>query len=334
MVRDEIGHYNRHEVMKLTLGDFSFIGIFLECFLYGLYSGIFAIYLQGTLKRSTNKRNNILFYALCALYVLSAVTIVADIANFTYAVILWNPTTILRLSFLQTTVVGFCDFIAQSILIYRCWIVWGCNIRVVILPSILAVAYLVIWLVSNSFQFILSGQVVQLVWSYRVNLAALAISMTVNALVTFLIVFKIFRVYREIGSTSDDQSLGATGGRKFRAVMFIIIESGMILFSIQLARVLGTIFIETDAGFIILQIIIAIHQMLNGITPTIILVRVSMGLSFHDKESMRESTIESLRFVANNPNSISETEDHDAGIVNVDDNIGVRQGDDIEMVDR
>ncbi|KAF8799593.1 hypothetical protein BYT27DRAFT_7201334, partial [Phlegmacium glaucopus] len=70
-----------------------------------------------------------------------------------------------------------------------------------------------------------------------------------------------------------------------------------------------------------------------GITPTIILVRVSMGLSFHDKESMKESTIESLRFADNNPNSISETEDHDAGIVNEDDNIGVRQGDDIEMVD-
>ncbi|KAF8815465.1 hypothetical protein BYT27DRAFT_7193368 [Phlegmacium glaucopus] len=48
---------------------------------------------------------------------------------------------------------------------------------------------------------------------------------------------------------------------------------------------------------------------------------------------MKESTIESLRFAANNPNSISETEDHDAGIVNEDDNIGVRQGDNIEMVD-
>ncbi|KAF8817014.1 hypothetical protein BYT27DRAFT_7247885 [Phlegmacium glaucopus] len=78
-----------------------------------------------------------------------------------------------------------------------------------------------------------------------------------------------------------------------------------------------------------------------GITPTIILVRVSMGLSFHDKESMRESTIESLRFAPDNPNSISGTEDHDAGgivndagIANGDDNIGVRQGDDIEMVDR
>ena len=53
-----------------------------------------------------------------------------------------------------------CDFLAQGILvrinhctyhpfyspksskIYRCWIVWGQNIRVVIIPSFLAVAYL------------------------------------------------------------------------------------------------------------------------------------------------------------------------------------------------
>ncbi|KAF8811716.1 hypothetical protein BYT27DRAFT_6438957 [Phlegmacium glaucopus] len=82
MVRDEIGHYNRHEVMRLSIGciaEFDLIGTFIESFFYGLYSGIFAIYLQGTLKRSTDKRNNILFYALCALYVLSAVTVVVDI---------------------------------------------------------------------------------------------------------------------------------------------------------------------------------------------------------------------------------------------------------------
>ncbi|KAF8815850.1 hypothetical protein BYT27DRAFT_7191864 [Phlegmacium glaucopus] len=330
--------------MKLTLGDFVLIGIFLEGFLYGLYSGIFSIYLQGTLKRSTDRRNNILFYALCALYVLSAVTVMVDIASFIYVVIVQtfgNLTKVLRVAFVQGAVLGCCDFIAQSILIYRCWIVWGCNIRVVILPSILAVAYFVIWLVGESSLSIVSGQFVEPVWSYRVALAALAMSMTVNALVTFLIVFKIFRVYREIKSTSGDQSLGATGGSKIRAVIFIIIESGMILFSIQLVRLLASIFVSTDAGGGIYDIIVYIHQMLNGITPTIILVRVSMGLSFHDKESMRESTIESLRFAADNPNSISETEDHDAGIVrndagivNGDDNIGVRQGDDIEMVDR
>jgi len=38
------------------------------------------------------------------------------------------------------------------------------------------------------------------------------------------------------------------------------------------------------------DITLGIDQMLHGIIPTIILVRVSMGLSFHDDESMVEAT--------------------------------------------
>ena len=68
--------------------------------------------------------------------------------------------SIFSLVTLQITASGCCDFFAQCILvrinhctyhpfyspksskIYRCWIVWGQNIRVVIIPSFLAVAYL------------------------------------------------------------------------------------------------------------------------------------------------------------------------------------------------
>ncbi|KAF8815784.1 hypothetical protein BYT27DRAFT_7333758 [Phlegmacium glaucopus] len=289
------------------------------------------MYLQGTSNKATDKRINILFCALCALYVLSLVTVVLDISSLIYAVRApWDPTALLHIFFIQVTVSGCCDFIAQSTLIYRCWIVWGRNIHVVILPSILASIFLVIWPASNSLDYILSGHIVQPYWGHWMALAGVAMSMTVNALVTCLIVFKIFKSYYDVKS---DQSLGATtSGSKIRTVMFILIESGVILFSIQLARLVATIFKVTDAGYKAFYIIVPIHQMLNGITPTIILVRVSMGLSFHDKESLIESTIGSLRFAANNPNSISETETEDVGIVNRDHDIGVGQSDDIEMV--
>ncbi|KAF8797626.1 hypothetical protein BYT27DRAFT_6931160 [Phlegmacium glaucopus] len=328
MVRDAVGHYNRHKVMNLkltTIGDLILIVLCLECFLYGLYSGIFAMYLQGTLNKGTNKRINIVFYALCALYFLSLVTVVTDITGSIYAR-RRNPTALLHLDFIQGTVFGCCDLIAQSILIHRCWIVWGYNICVVILPSILAFVFLV----GNSSAYILSGELVQPAWEDWMGLTGLAISMTVNAVVTFLIVFKIFKIYHEVKSTSDDQSLGATGGSKIRTVIFIIIESGIGLFSIQLARVVATIFATTDADLKAFYIIASIHQMLNGIAPTIIFVRVSMGLSFHDQEPMIESSIGSLHFAAANSNSISETE-ADVGIVSRDDDIGVRQSDDIEM---
>ena len=48
----------------------------------------------------------------------------------------------------------------KSLKIYRCWIVWGQNIRVVIIPSFLAVAYLgqsiYLHLISR-FQFVVSS---------------------------------------------------------------------------------------------------------------------------------------------------------------------------------
>ena len=67
---------------------------------------------------------------------------------------------LIRLSVFKVVAIGCCDFIAQCILvrmyhctyhpfyspksskIYRCWIVWGQDIRVVIIPSFLAIAYL------------------------------------------------------------------------------------------------------------------------------------------------------------------------------------------------
>ena len=63
--------------------------------------------------------------------------------------------------------------------------------------------------------------------------------MAVNALVTGLIVFKILKVFLEVKtSTSVERTLGSTGGTKLRHIIFVIIESGMALFVIQLIRIL------------------------------------------------------------------------------------------------
>ncbi|KAF8797777.1 hypothetical protein BYT27DRAFT_7265331 [Phlegmacium glaucopus] len=313
--------------MELTPGDFDFIGRCLEGFFYGIYSGIFAMYLQHWSSQKGNCRTKkIIFYALCTLYVLTVAIVVGDVIYFIYSFDGNLATATLHISFIENTVIGFCDFIAQSILIYRCWIVWGCNFRVVILPSILTVTFLAMWLVGGFAEYNVLDKIVQTVWGSWMTMAGVAISMTVNALMTGLIVFKIFNVSRTVKSTLPDQTLGATARRKTRTVLFVLIESGMVLFSVQLARVVLSI-VHTDARNNAFFIIVPIHQMLNGITPTIILVQVSMGLSFHDEKSMIESTVRSLRLAANSPNLMPE----DVGIVNGDDDIGVRPSDDIEM---
>jgi hypothetical protein len=116
--------------------------------------------------------------------------------------------------------------------------------------------------------FIVQGTINTAAWSYMLTLASFTASMTVNALVTGLIVFRIFKVFRTVNNitTSHEKSLGVThaGGRKLRSIIFIIIESGMALFAIQLTRfVIGTTGLGTNTKRDLYSLVAGIHEMLN-----------------------------------------------------------------------
>ena len=95
--------------------------------------------------------------------------------------------------------------------------------------------------------------------------------MAVNTLVTGLIVFKILKVFLEVkASTSVERTLGSNaGGTKLRHVIFIIIESAMALFAIQLVRVvlISLSAVQTSVSIVdsALNLVIGIHEMLNVI---------------------------------------------------------------------
>ena len=113
------------------------------------------------------------------------------------------------------------------------------------------------------------GQITQTEWGYILGLTSLTASMTVNALVTGLIVLRIFKVFRQV-TTSDDTSSGITG-RKLRSIIFIIVESGMALLAIHLARLVLSFdslssFVDNNAN----QLLVGIHEMLNVIISSII----------------------------------------------------------------
>jgi len=185
---------------------------------------------------------------------------------------------------------------------------WGCNTRVVIIPIIMAFTFLVLWMAGITGNYIDQNGVESPDWCAVVVTTSIAISMSLNALVTSLIAIRIFRAVK--GNTTFYENLKSLGGSQvdFRYIIFVIIESGMVLFSIQFARVVSTALrpegtIDDLDAF---NFIVSLHEMLNGIIPTIILVRVSMGLSFDDETSMKEAA-ESLRFVRNDPYSIPES---------------------------
>jgi hypothetical protein len=102
------------------------------------------------------------------------------------------------------------------------------------------------------------------------TITSFALSMAVNTLVTGLIVFKILKVFLEIkaATTSVELFLGATGGTKLQHVIFIIIESGMMLLAVQLVRVVLANLAPPleSAGFIFAyDLSVTINQMFNVI---------------------------------------------------------------------
>ena len=90
--------------------------------------------------------------------------------------------------------------------------------------------------------YLVQGQWQTAMWSNILVLTGLTLSIAVNALVTELIVFRIFKVFQEVlSSVADEQILGTTGGSKLRCVIFTLTESGMTLFSIQSTQFLVSI---------------------------------------------------------------------------------------------
>ena len=164
-------------------------------------------------------------------------------------------------------------------------------------------------------------------WVSTLIVTSLTVSMAVNALVTGLIMFKILKVFLKVKPIYELSS-GSTRDTKLqvRHVIFITIESGMALFAIQLIHVVFFIVpVESGLNSSILEYVIVIQQMFNviirsvhiyfscftdniyqGIIPTIIMVLVSMSLSFDDKESFKEAT-ESLPTFRINPPGDSNT---------------------------
>ena len=105
-------------------------------------------------------------------------------------------------------------------------------------------------------------------WPNAVGLTGLVASTAVNALMTGMIVFRILKA-TGVEPTSVERTLGSTESNKFRHIMFIIIESGMALFAIQLVRIaMGFIPVSVEQlPFLIAasNFVVATNQMLNVI---------------------------------------------------------------------
>jgi hypothetical protein len=97
-------------------------------------------------------------------------------------------------------------------------------------------------------------------------MTSFAASIAVNALVTGLIVYKILVVFLEVKSLSGDRTWSSLssvgGGTKLRHILFVIIESGMLLFISQAIR-LVLVVVTFKNQQIAINFMSPLNQMLN-----------------------------------------------------------------------
>ncbi|KAF8808252.1 hypothetical protein BYT27DRAFT_7287606 [Phlegmacium glaucopus] len=304
----------------LTFNDFC--PVIVAGFFFGLYTGCFFLYLylhaMKTLKASDTKRNYRI-YLLCMLYGLSAVKFGLDVLNILVDSGLQQFFLGLCLQGnIQVITSGFYYFLSKSILIYRCWIVWGRRTSVTIIPFLLALAGL-----GSTLAQILTIRMERnycfIYTFYDVDIINQGLYLAADGLVMGLIVLKIVMVYLEV------RPIVAHSGRenKFRPlifILFILIESGSVIFVTQLCSIIVWCLLGTNsvsAGTVVaysfLETILT-QVPLNGIIPTIILVREALGMSYNDITPLSQ-TIESLAFADNDDtsgNSNQEVEQLDA----------------------
>jgi hypothetical protein len=135
--------------------------------------------------------------------------------------------------------------------------------------KLISIYRLATWIASQGAVKMEQDIVVIAPWGNTLILTGLAISMAVNLLVTGLIVFRILKAFVGFTSTTSlRRTLGlldSTQVSNLRYILFIIIESGMALFAIQLVRI-----VLTSTGPVVgMDLVIGIHEMLNVIIRSV-----------------------------------------------------------------
>ncbi|KAF8874466.1 hypothetical protein BD779DRAFT_1678710 [Infundibulicybe gibba] len=248
--------------------------VIIEGIFYGAYVVLFVLYL--ILWRRNNRKGGLLTLAQILLFGLCTLKLCLDISADYYFLALIPG---LNVGLLSMVIFALIDYLAQMILLYRCWIIWGKHRAVVAVPGFLA-------LVTLGGGLALAG----LIWSAGqemitnvqrlTGIAVYSISLGTNVLTTSLIMIKILLTLREVRLV-----LGSNSHRPFHVATAMLIESGLLMLAFQLIFIISYHFVPV--------IIVAgsIGQ-IYGIAPTLLNIRVAMGSSYDETTG----EILSLRF--------------------------------------
>ncbi|KAL1950902.1 hypothetical protein VTO73DRAFT_51 [Trametes versicolor] len=299
--------------MTILIDTAELAGLAVEGVLYGIFLCLFCVCGYDLANRRGQFRRRLSWPMAAAgvlLILFATARFAVDCANIFTAFIRHDPRTA-RLGYLQDVkeplfTTKHCLFIADllvgdSFVNYRCWVVWGKNFWVIVIP----VTFSLISAVSGSYTM----------WAYT-NLPNEAIhteatwltvffslSLVANAMATSLLAYRIWSIDRRLKNALDteaDQS-------RLTPIVRIILESGLIN-----AAYLFVMVMTLEFGSEILELMSEMAVPLTGIIFSIVILRV--GQQRHDDSfytTQRPTTFSwagpQKRVSASNPTATSLT---------------------------
>ncbi|KAK0466017.1 uncharacterized protein EV420DRAFT_806843 [Desarmillaria tabescens] len=289
--------YNKTDIPEeLTDDEINFIfqaldtalnSIIFEFLLHGIYTGVLAVTLWTIYTNKSRPTGNVMTIAIILLYTMtsigfafgwsfahSAFITVTNGQNF------W--TVYLKLSIgtndksvLSIGITGIlCTILADSVTIWRCWVIWSRHKFIILFPTLCLVSGIVFKSIDMYMVFT-DGNTLHLL--YRVLYASF--SLVTTAWCTLGIVYRILSVSGNLGA--------------YRRTIEILVESSTF-YSVALILYVA-LFAHNDWGACYLD---SVATVARGIAPTLIVGRVAAGHARPD-DTWEGSMMSSLRFGGN-----------------------------------
>ncbi|KIP07247.1 hypothetical protein PHLGIDRAFT_24165 [Phlebiopsis gigantea 11061_1 CR5-6] len=308
--------------MAVDVDVLALIGFACESLFYGAYCVLFAasIYVLYSVKKSRGL-NKVIVALHCCLFTACTLHYALEFNHF-YTILgssgvdgFANETYHL---FIADCTVSVADFFGDLVLIYRCWIIWGYNYWIIILPLLSAAAGLICsavvgHLVTGTTSATVNPSIVPL------GLASFTLPLATNLMVTSLIVGRIWFMSR--GTAMYNLPTHSTT----RKAMSIIVESGALYFVVQFIFVV-VYGLNHPSEVILIEVACQTY----GIASTLIIIHVGLGLSW--EQTSKSATISGLSWASMSRSrgpGLSVDMSSSSGLGR---STGLTQDDDVELV--
>ncbi|KAK0203832.1 hypothetical protein DFS33DRAFT_1384092 [Desarmillaria ectypa] len=169
---------------------------------------------------------------------------------------------------------AICTVLVDSVLIWRCWLVWGCRLPVVVLPVLLLAAAVGLK-IFDTYKFCLGQDYVP----SMVLFSSLILATTLWC--TILIIFRISTVANRAGN----------GLHAYRHIIEVLVESSALY---SASSILYLVFRAMESpNFLYMD---SLMGAMRGIAPTLLLGRVAAGHAHLDCSWQGSMISQSLRF--------------------------------------